>query len=148
MSGLVNIKKCLEESAQQKIVDTETLTALLSSDEIGVHIEKNVQMIVRNKQAIAETKASKTPNAKLAEKFNANINICIDSIKTYLAKLGATPAEINKVVEDVNACNYQLVTLEVLRLMARKNPGINQRKYDQALKIIAIKNKNMAQKVY
>ena len=59
----------------------------------------------------------------------------------HLKCLSATKELIAEVTDYLKDEDYQMVTLKVLELMAKKNPGLNQRKYTKALQIVAEKAK-------
>ena len=134
MSALANVKKCEGMMSAQKMLDKESLAGLVTSDEHGVLIAHAVKTIVENKNLIAEQRASQNPNAKSIAKAVDNVKNCLASISARLKRLNASQEKIDAIIDNINAGNFQDVTLGVLEVMAKKNPGLNGRKYEQALK--------------
>lgn len=140
MTSLITVKRCIKETGIDRAMNREYLDSLVTSDEHGRYISHSVATIINNRATIMEQKSLPEPDAKKIAKAQEHVETCIDLIKIRLARLGATADEITAIVAGLNSADYQCVTLQVLKLMARKNPGMNQRKYNQALKIIASKN--------
>ena len=136
-----NIKKCNELVRLDRMLD-ETLFGAISSDEHGAYIKQNIEIIAKNKKALVEIDSEKHSDAKRVAKYHENIAICKSSVREHLRKLGATPDVSDMIINCINSGDYQSVTLNVLKLMAVKNPGLNQKKYEQALKIFAAKKQN------
>ena len=141
MTSLAAIRKCRSAARDYNRTAGEMLDNLITSDEHGMFIGRNVSAIISNREAIAEQTNSKNPNDRVIARSTENINTCIHVIKSRLERLGATSEDIANVVNSLNNADYQSVTLAVLKLMARKNPGMHQRKYEQALKMAADKQK-------
>lgn len=137
MITLMNMEKCYHVTAQKKAADAEILKAMLSSDDHGIYIHKNIETIIRNKLAMNEECAAKKPDKARIARYNSNIDVCISSVKSHLMKLGGTQQNIDEIVKYIKEEDYKQTTLSVLKLMARKNPGLNQRKYDMALQMVA-----------
>lgn len=114
-----------------------TLSSLVSSDEQGELIEHNIKLIMKNQKVIADQQRSPKTNDKLVAKANENIQMCIETIKIRLGRLGASKDVITEAANDINNGNIPKFTLKVLELMATKNPGLHQRKYNQALQMVA-----------
>ena len=139
--GLVNIKKCDKTSYNEVLGNIEALMGATSSDEHGAYIKQKIETILDNKRVLAEESTRLNPNAGRIARYNANIANCIDSIGVHLKCLGATKELIAEVTDYLKDEDYQMVTLKVLELMAKKNPGLNQRKYTKALQMVAEKAK-------
>ena len=88
-----------------------------------------------------EQVGTKVPNEKLIAKARENIQNSINNVKIHVARLGATPDVVADITNDLSNDNIQQVTLKVLKLMANKNPGLHQRKYNQALQMVAAQQK-------
>lgn len=140
-TALITANLCRRESRYKSALDKECLEALITSDEHGMYIGHSVETIINNRRMISEQCRSANPDTKKVARANENIMICMNSIKTRLTRLGANQGEIDQVIDKVNESDFQAVTLLVLELMVRKNPGMNKRKYNQALQIIAANQK-------
>ena len=141
MTSLIAVKRCGFETKIERARERETLDNLITSSEQGALISTNVSTIIKNRAVLEEQATSKTPNEKIISRANENIQTCIGVIKTRMERLCATPDEITAVIDGVNKSDYQSVTLVVLKAMARKNPGLHQKVYDQALKMVTEKSK-------
>ena len=141
MTSLIAVKRCGFETKIERARERETLDNLITSSEQGALISTNVSTIIKNRAVLEEQATSKTPNEKLIKRSNENIQTCIGVIKTRMERLCATPDEITDVIDGINNSDYQSVTLVVLKAMARKNPGLHQKVYDQALKMVTEKSK-------
>lgn len=136
-SGLSNISKVGRESYRKKMQDAETLSGMLSSDEIGQLIEHGINNITKNQEACAKESARPAPDAKRIARYNQNIEDCIESIGNHLRKLNASEEVVAEVCEYIRKGDYAQVTLKVLELMVKKNPVVHGRKYKQALQMVA-----------
>ena len=143
MITLTNIAKCHKVAARTKADDMEILGSVVTSDDRGLSIKKNIDLIVRNKMAIDTENAKEQPDTTRIAKFNENISTCMESVRFHAMKLGANQNTVEKIVNAINEGDFSLVTVKVLELMAKRNPGLNQKKYQQALQMISERNKNM-----
>ena len=133
MTALINVAKCRRATLNEIAKNKECLNGLNSTGDHGQMITHNIENIIENKQAIAEQRKAAHPDMQKIAHFEKNVQLCLDSIGTRLKRLGAKPDEVAKITDDIKNNTLQLVTLAVLKLMAAKNPGMYQRKYDAAL---------------
>ena len=130
---LINIRKSYSVASQKRRHDREALDGALTSDEHGASIKQNVETIIENRRAMEDNAA----NAGLVARYKANIATCISSVRSHMAKLNASTADIDEVAKCINDGDFRQASLLVLKAMAKKNPGLHQRKYDAALKMRA-----------
>ena len=140
MTSVIAVRRCYRESSAEFALDRESLDALTTSSELGAFIGQNVNNIINNRKVIAEQQQSANPDTKKISRANEGVQTCINVIKSRLARLGAVQSEISAVVDSLNNADYQSVTLMVLKVMARKNPGMHKKTYEKALQMIADKN--------
>lgn len=141
MKVVGNLPKCQNVARHEYRDNIAVLSAKISSDEQGKFIGRAVETIAKNKKFIADQMKSQTPNEKLLAKARENIQISIDTIKTRATNLGASEDVVVDIINDVNNDDIEQVTLKVLKLMAKKNPGLNRSKYEMALRKFAEKQK-------
>ena len=145
MNTLRTLGRCKREMYVERLLDRESLNALNSSDEDGKYIGHSVETIIANLNAIKEQQNSKEPDTKKINRAKENIELCKTTIKTRLSHLGATPDDVKTVFNCLDKCDYQQVTLKVLEVMKRKNPGLHTRKYEEALALIEAKKQQVTQ---
>ena len=133
--------------------DKALLEGLPTSDDHGASIKHNIEVINKNKEVIESQKSSSKPNAKVIARATNNIATCKVTIRQHLVQLSAKPegtdakidAEINAVMDAIDAGDIQSVTLKVLEIMVRRNPGLHGRKYKEALAQVAAQQQTVAQ---
>ena len=140
MTSLIAVRRCNRETMAEFARDRESLDNFITSGELGMFIGNNVSNIINNRKIIAEQEKSGNPDLKKINRANEGVQTCINVIKSRLERLGAKQDEMSAVVDDLNKADYQSVTLTVLKVMARKNPGMHQKTYEKALQVIANKN--------
>ena len=137
MKTVGNLPRCLDASRKEFRDNIIRLVEGITSDERGKSIANAVQSIEKNRQAIEEQKNAHVPNEKKITKAQENIQNNINIIKLHATRLGAKPDVLADIEKDLRTYDFQQVTLKVLKLMAQKNPGLHQRKYNQALQMVA-----------
>ncbi len=140
--NLIAVSRCRRAIRTEKSLNREILDSLNTSDELGRFIGHDVEVIMKNREAIEQQQKSKTPNEKIVARAQENIATCTNTIKARLVNLSAKPDEIDAIIDSLNKCDYQTVTLEVLKMMARKNPGMHKKKYERALLAVRTANQN------
>jgi len=141
MRIVATVSKCHCVTGREIMENKTFLSTHISTDEHGKFIMHAIEIIAKNKQAIAEQMGTKVPNEKMIAKARENIQNSINNVKIHVARLGATPDVVADIANDLSNDNIQQVTLKVLKLMANKNPGLHQRKYNQALQMVAAQQK-------
>jgi len=141
MRIVATVSKCHCVTGREIMENKTFLSTHISTDEHGKFIMHAIEIIEKNKQAIMEQMDTKVPNEKLIAKARENIQNSINNVKIHVARLGATPDVVADITNDLSNDNIQQVTLKVLKLMANKNPGLYQRKYNQALQMVAAQQK-------
>lgn len=137
MSGSrTNRRLYVGELGREIRTNGELLLGIPTSDEHGQLIAHNIEVIEKNKKTIKNQLSSAKPNEKLIARAKDNIATCKETITTRLTLMGATLEEISVVTSGIDANDIQSVTVEVLKVMARKNPGLHERKYKQALAMV------------
>lgn len=132
---MIALTRCLRETATERKLNKEYLNALITSDEQGEYISHNVRTIINNRNIVVKNGVDS--GSVSTTRAKENIKTCINIIKSRVERLGATPAETENIINLLNEEDYESVTLRVLELMARKNPGMHKRKYEQALRMVA-----------
>ena len=145
MNVLVAVGRCRHECRMERIVDRECLESLISSSDDGMYIGHSVSTIIDNLNAIKEQQDSGKPDTKKVSRAKENIEMCKTTIKTRMTHLRATPDEVKAVYDYLDKRDYQQLTLKVLEVMKRKNPGLHTRKYNEALAMIEAQKQAAAQ---
>jgi len=139
MHSLKNIPKSGALSHFEIACDKECLQGLVTTGEHGQLIGNAVQLIIKNAETISEQYAARERNYAIIAKAESNIRDCIRTIETRLERLGAPKEDIATIIANIDAGKIDVATADVLKWMAHKNPGLYQRKYNQALAAIQSK---------
>lgn len=135
------VDRCMRATTVQARINREMLDSLVTSDQQGEYIENDVKKIIKCRATLNAPQTAESPSAKAIARANEIIQICTNTIKSRLIQLSATDDEIASSINKLNNADYESFTLDVLKLMARKNPEMHKKKYERALAMVASKQK-------
>ncbi|MBR2286088.1 MAG: hypothetical protein IJ866_01360 [Alphaproteobacteria bacterium] len=121
---MINIKMCQDIVNRKRTMDKESLGGTLTVGDRAESVLCNAELIIKNKAVLSDSFASPRAIAKAKE----NIASCTDTIKRALDKLGVNENEKSEIVAWVEKGDMEQVRYNLLKVLAKRNPGLYSRK--------------------
>ena len=96
----------------------------LVSEERACNIWTNVEMMIANKKNILTEKASKFPDLKFIARCKELIENCAQTLRGCMEEIGASEAEISKMLALVNNDEIEAAQEHLLNVLCKRNPGL------------------------